>query len=279
MQKFTIQDVSQLPHIHPTAIVDAQATIDPTAEIGPYAIIEGPVQIGARTKVMAHAHILGKTVIGEDNEIHMGCVVGQKPQHLAYKECDSGVRIGNGNVLREYVTIHRAYHGGHNTVLGDNNFLMTMAHVGHDSVIGNRVIITNTCLIAGHVHIDDGAVLSGYVGVHQYVRVGRLVMIGGMSKVVKDVPPFMLLDGNSLIRGVNSVGLRRNGFTVQDRVAIKNAYRILYRSGLNVPQAVETMHAEMGDHEAVQQIVAFIKGSVRGICRHAQIGGREEPEE
>ena len=255
--------------IHPTAIIDAAAQLDSTVEIGPHVIIEGPVQIGARTRVMANAHLSGRTVIGEDNEIHIGAVIGHTPQHLAYKGGDSGVRIGNRNIFREYVTIHRAYHPGQETVLGDGNFLMAMSHVAHDSFVGNNVILANGCLLAGHTHVEDNANLSGNVAVHQYVRIGRMAMIGGVSKVIKDVPPFMMVDGISLVHGLNTVGLRRAGYDLPTRKQIKEAYRILYRSGLNVPQAVERLEAEFAGVAPVEEIVAFIRKSVRGISRHA----------
>jgi UDP-N-acetylglucosamine acyltransferase len=220
---------------------------------------------------MANSHISGRTSIGENNQIHIGVVIGHTPQHLAYKGGDSGVRIGSGNIFREYVTIHRGYHPGQETVIGDNNFLMAMSHVAHDSVVGNHVIMANGSLLAGHTHVDDNANISGNVAVHQFVRIGRLAMIGGLSKVIKDVPPFMMVDGVSLVHGLNTVGLRRAGYDVATRKQIKEAYRVLYRSGLNVPQAVERLEAEFGDVAPVQELLGFIRKSVRGICRHAPV--------
>ncbi|MGI8905141.1 MAG: acyl-ACP--UDP-N-acetylglucosamine O-acyltransferase [Candidatus Sumerlaeaceae bacterium] len=260
-----------MPQIHPTAIIDRSAEIDSSAEIGPHVIIDGPVRIGARTRILANAHLSGRTIIGEDNEIHMGAIIGHAPQHLAYKGGDSGVRIGNHNVIREYVTIHRAYHPGQETVLGDNNFLMALSHVAHDATVQNNVIMANGSLLAGHTHVEDSANISGNVAVHQYVRIGRLAMIGGLSKVIKDVPPFMMVDGISLIHGLNTVGLRRAGYDLLTRKQIKEAYRILYRSGLNVPQAVERLETEYPGVAPVQELVDFIRKSVRGISRHAPI--------
>lgn len=264
--------------IHPTAIIDPAAEIDESAEIGPYVIIEGPVRIGPRTRVLAHAHISGRTRIGADNEIHMGAVIGHVPQHLAYKGGhESGVRIGDRNVIREYVTIHRAYHSGHDTVLGDGNFLMATAHVAHDVRLGNAVIVANGALLAGHVHVEDNANISGNVAVHQFVRIGRLAMIGGNARVSKDVPPFMLIEGNSEVHGLNTVGLRRAGFDLPTRDKVKRAYRVLYRSGLNVPQALQRLEedAELSSAAPVRQMIDFIRGSVRGISRHAPRALRE----
>ena len=198
--------------IHPTAIVDPKAEIDPSVEIGPYVIIEGPVQIGPRTKIFAHAHLCGNTVIGADNEIHMGCVIGHTPQHLGYRGQPTGVRIGDGNVFREYVTIHRGSEEGSHTVVGDRCYFMAMSHIAHDAVVGNEIIVANGTLLAGHVHIEDKVVLSGNVGIHQHCRIGTLAMIGGLSKIVQDIPPYMLVDGSSKVCGINVVGLRRAGF-------------------------------------------------------------------
>jgi UDP-N-acetylglucosamine acyltransferase len=258
-----------VPLIHPTAIIDRAAEIDPSVEIGPYVIIEGPVRIGARTRVLSGAHLSGHSVIGEDNQLHMGAVIGHSPQHLAYKGGDSGVHIGKGNVIREYVTIHRGYQPGQDTVLGDNNYLMAMSHVGHDSTLGSNIIMANGALLGGHVTVEDGANISGNVAVHQYVRIGRLTMIAGLARVIKDVPPFMIVEGTSLVRALNTVGLRRAGYDLATRNQIKEAYRVLYRSGLNVPQAVQRLEAEFEDIDPVQQLIAFIRKSVRGICRHA----------
>lgn len=269
-----------MSRIHPTAIVSPEAEIDSTVEIGPYTIIEGPVKIGANTRILSHAHISGDTTIGENNEIHMGAIVGHLPQHKHYSNTDSGVIIGNGNVIREYASIHRAYHPGENTILGDDNFLMGYSHVAHDCKVGNRIVLANGALLAGHATVEDGANISGNVAVHQYVRIGSLAMIGGLARVSKDVPPFMLVEGNSTVRGINSVGIRRAGFSLADRTAVKEAYRTIYRSGRNVPQALEFLESCGDIPPAVQQIIAFIRNSVRGICRHAEInagGSQSEP--
>ncbi|AXA35728.1 Acyl-[acyl-carrier-protein]--UDP-N-acetylglucosamine O-acyltransferase [Candidatus Sumerlaea chitinivorans] len=254
--------------IHPTAIVDPKAEIDPSVEIGPYVIIEGPVQIGPRTKIFAHAHLCGNTVIGADNEIHMGCVIGHTPQHLGYRGQPTGVRIGDGNVFREYVTIHRGSEEGSHTVVGDRCYFMAMSHIAHDAVVGNEIIVANGTLLAGHVHIEDKVVLSGNVGIHQHCRIGTLAMIGGLSKIVQDIPPYMLVDGSSKVCGINVVGLRRAGFDASTREKIKRAYKLLYRSNLNVSQALEAIEQELGDCPQIQHLIGFIRASKRGIASH-----------
>jgi UDP-N-acetylglucosamine acyltransferase len=260
--------------VHPTAIVDRQAQIHSTVEVGPFSIIEGPVCIGAGTRVISSCHISGNTVIGENNEIHVGCVIGHTPQHLGYKGGDSGVRIGDGNTFREYVTIHRAYVPGTHTTIGDGNYVMGSCHVAHDCRLGNGIIMANQCLLAGHVTVADHANLSGHVGVHQYVRIGRLAMVGGFSKVTKDLPPFMMMGEGEGVNGLNSVGMRRAGMDADTRRALKNAFRILYRTGRNVPQAVEAIEAEVDllCIPEIQEIIEFIRGSARGILRGTHSG-------
>jgi UDP-N-acetylglucosamine acyltransferase len=253
--------------IHPTAIISPKAELDTTVEVGPYAIIEENVKIGARSVVMAHACINGWTEIGEDNRIHMGAVIGHVPQYIAFKDQKSYVRIGNGNTIREYVTIHRSIKEEHATVIGDRNFLMATSHVAHDCVLGNEVILTNSVLLAGHVVVQDKAMISGNSAVHQYVRVGKLAMVSGLTRVVKDVPPFMLVEGESTVRGLNVVGMRRANIPPESRDAIKRAYRLLYRSSLNLPHALDAIQAEPMSEE-VRLIVEFVKQSERGICKH-----------
>jgi len=229
------------------------------------------VQIGPNTRIFSNVHISGCTVIGANNEIHMGAVIGHIPQHKGYKNADSGLIIGNGNIIREYVSIHRAYHPGENTVIGDENFLMGFSHVAHDCKIGNRIVLANGSLLAGHAQVDDAANISGNVAVHQFVRIGSLAMIGGMARVAKDVPPFMLVEGNSTVRGINAVGLRRAGYDLADRTRIKDAYRVLYRKGLNVPQALDLLEPIAESSEPVLALTSFIQSSVRGICKHVPL--------
>lgn len=254
--------------IHRTAIVDPRAEVSPDAEIGPYVVVEGKVTIAPGTRVMAHAYITGTTTIGPDNIIHPFAVLGHAPQDLAYRGEDTRLKIGRGNTFREGCSVHRGSKADSCTIIGDNNFLMGYSHVAHDSVIENETIIANGALLAGHVHIEDKAFISGNVTVHQFVNVGALTMVGGLSRVTKDVPPYMLLEGNSTIRGINVVGLRRAGFSGEERARVKRAYKLLYHSGLNITQALEAIEREdLG--EAAEKIVEFIRKSERGICKHA----------
>lgn len=260
--------------IHKTAIVDPLAEIDSGAEIGPYAIIEGKVKIAAGTRVMSHAFITSNTTIGPDNVIHPFTVLGHAPQDLSYRGAESFLRIGKGNTIREGCSIHRGSKEGGATVVGDNNFLMAYCHIGHDCVIGNEVIIANGALLAGHVNVDDKSFISGNAVFHQFVDIGSLTMIGGAAKVTKGVPPYMMVAARSLVVGINVVGLRRAGFSPEDRRRVKRAFQLLYRSGLNVSQAVAEIEKEdLGKGAAA--IVDFIRRSRRGICRHARI---REPE-
>lgn len=256
--------------IHPTAIINPAADIDSTVEIGPYVVIEGPVKIGPRCRLMAHSYVCGNTVMGADNIVYNAAVLGQWPQHLGYSGAESSVEIGNGNIFREYVTVHRAYHPGHKTTIGNNNFFMANSHVAHDTRVDNNVIMGNGSLLAGHTWVMDKVNISGNVAVHQYVRIGPYAMVGGLSKIVKDIPPYMMVDGASEICGLNTVGLRRAGFDLPTRDKIKQAYKVLYRSGLNVPNAVKQLREQFGDSQEVQSMVAFIENSVRGISRHCR---------
>lgn len=258
-----------MTNIHSTAIIDPRAELDSTVEIGPHVIIEGNVRIGPRTRVLANAYLCGDTKIGADNIIHMGCVIGHAPQHLAYKGAPTGVVIGDGNEFREYVTIHRAAEEGHSTIIGNRCYLMALSHVAHDVVIGDDVIMANGALLGGHVRVEDKVFISGNVGVHQFCAIGKLAMIGGLSKIVKDVPPFMLVDGNSEVVGINVVGLRRAGFDAETREKIKLAYKYLYRSGLNVSQALARIEQELQGCPPIAELVSFIRQSKRGIADHA----------
>ncbi len=260
-----------MPRIHPTAIIDPQAEIDETVEIGPYVIIEGPVKIGPGCKIMAHAYLSGDTILGANNQVHMGCVIGHVPQHLSYNGAPSGVRIGDENVFREYVTVHRAAEADHFTVIGNRCFFMACSHIAHDVVVGDEVILANGALLAGHVTVGNKTFISGNVGVHQFCSIGELAMIGGLAKIVKDVPPYMLVDGQSEVSGINVVGLRRAGFDSATREKIRRAYKILYRSGLNTSQAVARIEAELGDCEPVRRMIEFIRASKRGIADHSPI--------
>jgi UDP-N-acetylglucosamine acyltransferase len=252
---------------HPTAIVSQKAEIDTTVRIGPFAIIEDDVKLARNVRVHAHAYIANGARIGEGTEVHMGAVLGHVPQDVAFKGKRSFLKIGKNNVIREYVTIHRGTKESTATEIGDGNFFMTHSHVGHNCRVGNKAILANGALIAGYVEVDDGAFISGNVVVHQFCRVGKLALIGGFSGVNKDVPPYMIVRGPSEVRAVNVIGLSRAGFEKGAIKEIKEAYRLIYKSGLNTSQATAKILRDSPGRE-VAHLVDFIGKSKRGICRH-----------
>lgn len=252
--------------IHKTAIIDSSAEIDPSAVIGPGVIVERGVRLAPGVRVMANAYIFKGTEIGEGTVIHTGAVIGNEPQDHAYKGAETFTRIGRNNVIREYVTVHRGTPEGSATVIGDNNFLMVQAHVGHNCVIEDNVIIANGALLAGYVEVEEGAFVSGNVVFHQFCRVGRYAMIGGFSGVNKDVPPYMLVRGPSVIRGINLVGLRRAGFSREAIRETKEAYKMLFLSGATTGEALAGIKDSLKSDEAAR-LVSFIESSKRGICK------------
>ena len=255
--------------IHPTAIVDPQAEIDTSAEIGPYVVVAGPVRVGPRTRVMAGAYLTGDTRIGADNLIHPGAVIGHEPQHLAYTGAPTGLRIGDRNVLREHAEVHRALEPGAWTEIGDNNFLMSHAHVAHDCRVGNRTIMATGAALGGHVILEYQAFVSGNCVVHQHARVGRLAIMQGLSRASSDVPPFGILDATQRIRGLNRVGLRRAGFDRERIATLAAAFRILFRVRTNLREAMARVEAEVHSPD-VDYLLAFIRASRRGVAQGPQ---------
>jgi len=253
--------------IHPTAIVDPKAELDETVEVGPYVIIEGGVRIGARTRIMAHAHINGNTTIGEDNVIHMGAVIGHEPQDIGYDGAPNRLVIGDRNTFREYVSIHRASSPETETRVGSDCFLMGFSHIGHDCHVGDRVIVANYSMLGGHAEVQDGVNISGGCAVHQFTRIGRYAMLQGLSGASKDVPPFMTAMRVNRVSGPNIVGLRRAGFSAQARREIRAASKVLFREGNSVPRALEKLR-QGGFGPEVQEMIEFIEKSKRGICSH-----------
>jgi UDP-N-acetylglucosamine acyltransferase len=264
--------------IHPTALVDRRATIDPTADIGPYVVVDGPVEIGARTRVMAHAVLLGRTVVGDDNVIHPGAVLGDAPQDLKYADAPAGVRIGHRNVIREHVVVHRGTGAQTWTVVGDDGFLMSNAHVAHNCVVGNHVILASGALLAGHVTVGDDAFVSGNCVVHQNTRVGRLSIMRGLSRASRDVPPFCLMDGTHTVRGVNRVGLRRAGFDAARIRVLVRAFRILFGERRNLRMALAEAEAECRSPD-VDELIAFIREAKRGVAMGPPRGGVAVPDD
>jgi UDP-N-acetylglucosamine acyltransferase len=252
--------------IHPTAVVDPRAQIDPTARIGPHAVIDGDVVLGAGCRVGPGAYLTGHTTIGAGNVFHAGCVIGDAPQDLKYHGEPTRLRIGDANVFREHVTIHRSNRLEEDTVIGSNNLFMAGSHVGHNSRVGNHVILANGALLGGHVTVADRAFISGTCMLHQFVRVGTLALMQGGSGLSKDLPPFCIAKGNNGIAGLNIIGLRRAGFTAAQRLALKAAYHRLFRSGRRWSEAVAAARDELGHEPVVAQLLDFVAASKRGVC-------------
>ena len=253
-------------HIHPNAILGKRVQLGEGNDISSGCVIEDGVVLGSRNKLWMNAYLGPGTTVGDDNQIHMGAVIGHLPQELAFKGGSTFTNIGHRNTIREYVTIHRGTKDGTVTVIGDDNFFMANAHVAHNCQIGHHVILVNLATLAGYCVVEDGALLSGMVVVHQGTRIGRLAMISGLSAVNKDVPPYLLCGGRpAVIQGLNVVGIRRASIGASVRQEIKRAYRLLYREGLNVGHALEAIEQECRSPE-VAHLVAFVKQSERGIC-------------
>jgi len=257
--------------IHSNAFVDEGVVIDPSNDIAAGVVIEKGVTIGQDNVIAANAFIGEGTSIGDGNEIQVGAVIGSPPQDLTYGGEPTFVRIGNGNNFREYVTIHRASRPGGETVVGDNCMIMVGSHVAHDCEIGNDVTMANGCHLGGHVSVGSGAFLSGGTFVHQFCRIGRLVMFGALGMAVKDLPPFMMCVGNrARVHGVNIVGLRRAGFDPMLRREIQDAYRVLYRGGLTMSEAIEMLG--LSTVPEVLELVRFLQESARGVASGASDG-------
>lgn len=264
--------------IHPTAVIHPGATLHPSVKVGPYAVIGEKVTIGPETEIGAHVVLDGHTEIGARNQIFPGAVIGIEPQDLKYDGSLSLVKIGDDNRIREYVTINRATRAGEVTLIGNNNLLMAYVHVAHNCVIGNQVIIANAVSLAGHVEVESNAVIGGVLGIHQFVHIGRFAMVGGMSRIDRDVPPYMVVEGNPCrVRGLNLVGLKRAGLTRieggRPYRELKEAYRVLYRSSLPLEQALETME-QWRDNEYIAHLQQFLQTSSREPGRRGPMVGR-----
>jgi UDP-N-acetylglucosamine acyltransferase len=252
--------------IHPTAIVHPGARIAEDVVVGPYCLVGDEVELGAGCELLSHVRLDGPLVAGAGNRFFHGAAVGGVPQDLKYAGARSRVRIGDDNVFREFVTVNRATDEGGETVLGDRNLLMAYVHIAHDCTLEDDIILANSVHLAGHVVVGRNAIVGGVTPVHQFVRIGRHAIVGGGSRVPQDVPPFMKAAGNPLrVVGTNSVGLERRGFDAGARRALKDVYRLLYRSGLNVSQAVERIRETIPPSPHVAQVLEFIEGSERGI--------------
>jgi UDP-N-acetylglucosamine acyltransferase len=253
--------------IHPTAVVDPKAKISAGAEIGLFSIVGPQATIGDKTIVQSHVVIEGEVEIGTGNLIGHGAVIGPPPQDVSFSpERKTKVEIGNDNIIREYCTINRGTADGSATKIGDKNFLMTGAHIGHNCEIGNNVVIANNCLLAGYVRVDDGAFLGGGSTFHQFMHIGRLVMVQGSSAFGKDLPPFVIAAERNCVFGLNIVGLRRAGFSAKERDEIKAAFQLVYLSKLNISQALKKA-TTMNFSAPAREFLDFVANAKkRGIC-------------
>ncbi len=254
--------------VHPTAVVSPHAELDEDVYIGPYVVIEDQVVVGKGSRILAHTVLERGVQVGARNRIGPFAHLGGSPQDLKYRGEPTGVRIGDDNVIREFVTIHRATGEGAWTVVGSRNYLMAYAHVAHNCRVGDEVILINAAQLAGHVEVQDYAVVSGLVGVHQYARIGRYAMVGGATRVSKDVPPFVTVVGNDTrVVGLNLVGLRRRGFTRDEIRALKRVFQIFFLSGLPQETALQQIEEELGDSPQAREFVHFVRTSRRGVLR------------
>lgn len=254
--------------IHFSAIIDPKARIGDDCEIGPYCVIGRDVVLGNGCVLHSHVVIDGVTVLGERNEIFPFASIGLKTQDLKWKGGVTRTIIGDRNTFREYVSIHSATSDGETTTVGSDNHILAYCHLAHNVQVGNSIIMSNVATLAGHVTVEDHAVIGGLAAVHQFCRIGRMSIIGGCSKVVQDVPPFMLADGSPAeTRTVNKVGLERNGITEEAQTALKQAYKILFRERLTISNALDKIEAELPPLPEIQHLVKFIRSSERGISK------------
>ncbi len=253
---------------HPTAIIHPRAQVGTDCQIGPYCIIGEHVTLGDRCHLHSHVVIDGHTRLGKENEIFPFASIGLKTQDLKWKGGITRTEIGEGNTFREYVTIHSATSDGEVTTVGSRNHILAYCHLAHNVTLGNQVIMSNVATLAGHVTVGDHAVIGGLAAVHQFCRIGKFAMIGGCSKVVQDVPPFMIADGNPAeTRTINKVGMERHGVSEEAQTAMKAAYKILFRSGLSIPNALARIAAELPPLPEIAHLIEFVRTSERGISK------------
>jgi UDP-N-acetylglucosamine acyltransferase len=257
--------------IHPTAVIHPKAKVDPSASVGPYTVIDEHVVVGPDCVVGPHVYLTGVTSIGAGNQFHAGCVIGDAPQDLKYKGEPTRLRVGDQNVFRENVTVHRSSKLTEDTVIGSHNFLMAGSHVGHNVRVGNHVILANGALLGGHVTVEDRAFISGNALVHQFVRVGTLALMQGGSAISKDLPPYTIARGDNGICGLNLVGMRRAGIDAATRLQLKQVYRILFRSREKFSSALEQARKEF-TNPVIVTLLEFVAGTKRGLC--SDTGGK-----
>jgi UDP-N-acetylglucosamine acyltransferase len=257
--------IAQSARIHPTAVVAPEVDLADDVEVGPHAVLEGDVRVGPGCVLRAGVHLIGPLVLGVGNRVFSHAVLGEQPQHLKYQGEPTRLEIGDHNVFREHVTVHRGTTYSWATRIGSHNYLMANSHVAHDCVVGNHCILANGALLAGHCTLGDNVYLSGNCALHQFVRVGRLALLSGVSATTKDIPPFVIQQYINCIVGVNVVGMRRAGIPAASIDAVRRAFHILYREGRVIPDALAQIDREVGGVAEVAELVAFIRSSSRGI--------------
>ena len=254
--------------IHPTALIDAKAELHETVSVGPYVVIEGEVRIEEGTSIGPHVHLAGRTTVGKNNTIHTGAVIGGPPQDIKYKGDPTGLRVGNNNIIREHVTLHCSNSQEEDTIIGSGNFFMAHSHVGHNAQVGNENVFANGALVGGHAEIEDKVFLSGNCAIHQFVRIGTLAMMQGNAAVSQDLPPYTIGFGVNKICGLNVVGLRRAGFTAEQRQELHYHYKRIFLEGNNIGKTTrEALAQAPGDKARI--LLEFIANSERGVCSHA----------
>ena len=266
--------------IHPTAVVDPAAVIGEGVTIGPYCVVESGVEIGDGCWLQGHVTVCGFTKIGQGNRFYAYGSIGQKSQDLKYKGEPTRLEIASNNCFREFVTLHRGTDPGSVTKIGNGGNFLAYSHIAHDCVVGDHVIFSNNGTLGGHVEVGDHAIIGGLTAIHQFCRIGRNALTGGCSKIVQDVPPFMIADGNpALVRGINQIGLERNGFAPEKIRLIREAYRLLYRSKLNAGEAAEKIRETLELTPEILHLLEFISTSQRGIIRRpVRPHGRQDEE-
>ncbi len=256
--------------VHPTAILEGNVTLGENVKIGPYSYITGDVVIGDGTEIEAYVRIDGRVRIGKNNRIHHSVSIGQPPQDIGYSGEETEVIIGDNNVIREFVTIHRATGEGKKTIIGNGTFLMAYVHIAHNCAVGDGVIIANTAQLAGHVIVERRAFVSGVLGIHQWARVGEFAMVGGMTRLSRDAPPYFMTVGyDPVVVGLNLVGLRRAGFSKEEIAALKDAYETIYRSGMPVEDALNLLLQRYPDDPHINHLHEFFKTTRRGVILKA----------
>ena len=254
--------------IHPTALINANAKLHESVSVGPYVVIEGNVQIDEGTSIGPHVYLTGRTTIGKNNVIHTAAVIGEEPQDMKYNGEPTGLRIGNENIIREHVTLHCSNTPEEDTEIGEKNFFMAHSHVGHNARIGSGNVFANGTLVGGHAEIADKVFLSGNCAVHQFVRIGTLAMMQGNSAVSQDLPPYTMAYGVNKLCGLNIIGLRRAGFTAEQRQELQYHYKRIFVSGNSIGKASRDALGESPGEKA-KALLEFIVGSKRGVCSHA----------